>query len=93
MATNGRVVFPNRDSAEAFLRRFAPTVTRMRLQFDDLRVEPLAPGLAIAVAGSRERILMVDSSAAEFGGAVTALVRHGTSGWHRQHLHWSSPAP
>lgn len=93
MASDGGMAFANRDSAAAFLARFAPTVSRMTLQFDDLRAEPLAPGLAVVFAGYRETIETTDGTTPRFGGAMTAVVRHGDTGWRLQHLHWSSPPP
>lgn len=91
MASDGAMAFPGRDSAQLFLDDFAPTVVGMGLVWEDVRLEPLAPGLASFAIPYRERITLTDSSVAAFAGFVTGVVRRGDQGWRIQHLHWSSP--
>jgi hypothetical protein len=92
MASDGAVAFPSRDSAVAFLHGFAPTVAAMELDWRDIRITALAPGLAVIAAGYDERIIMVAGDTVAFGGYVTGVARSRDGVWRLQQLHWSSPA-
>lgn len=92
MATDGVLLFPSHDSATTFLEAFGPTTREMAIAWDSVRVELLAPGVALAETGYRESITDTAGTVSRFGGHVSMLLRRGSSGWRIRHLHWSSPA-
>jgi hypothetical protein len=92
MASDGALVFPDADSATAFVEHLARGVSAVDLEWVDLRVEPVAPGLAVVASGYRESIVDTAGVTVEFGGYMTGLARHTPDGWRLRHLHWSSPA-
>ncbi|MGD8869846.1 MAG: nuclear transport factor 2 family protein [Gemmatimonadales bacterium] len=93
MATDGRIVFPSSDSARVFVEYLSRHLSAVDLDWLDLRVEPLAPGVAALAASYRETITYTAGNDTTFGGYVTGVARHTEGGWRLQHLHWSSPVP
>jgi len=93
MASDGALVFPGNDSAVAAVEGLARTVSAMDLEWIGLRVEPVAPGLAVIASAYRETITDTAGVTIEFGGYVTGLAHHTESGWRLRNLHWSSPVP
>ena len=93
MASDGGTAFPDADSLRVFLGSFAPTVSAMTLEWGELRIEPLAPGVTAVAASYTEEITMTGGEADRFGGYVTGVVRLSAGRWQVQHLHWSSPPP
>jgi hypothetical protein len=93
MAVDGRVILPGADSATAYLRALSRTVSAIDLEWTDLRVEPLAPGIAAVAAAYRESVTDTVGSSVAFAGYMTGVARHTSNGWRLQHLHWSSPVP
>ena len=93
MASDGQAVFPSNDSAAAFVEGLTRTITAIDLEWVDLRVEPLAPGLAVIGASYRETVTDTAGVAVEFGGFMTGVARHTPEGWRLRNLHWSSPRP
>jgi hypothetical protein len=93
MASDGQVALADRAAAEAFLAGFSPTVARVELVWEDVRIEPLAPGVAVVAAAYREAIVLADGSVSRFGGYVSGVARNRGGSWALQHLHWSSPEP
>jgi len=93
MASDGALVFPNSDSAAAFVRGLSRKVSTIQLRWEDLRVTPLAPGAAVVAAAYREAITDTTGAEVAFGGYMTGVARHRAGGWRIQNLHWSSPVP
>ncbi|MDH5195931.1 MAG: hypothetical protein OEY20_01620 [Gemmatimonadota bacterium] len=93
MASDGQVVFRSSDSATVLVEGLARTVAALNLEWVELRVEPLAPGLAVVGASYRESITDTAGVIMEFGGFMTAVARHTPDGWRLRNLHWSSPIP
>lgn len=93
MASDGALVFPDRDSAVVFVRQLARTVTALDLEWSDLQIEPLAPGLAVIATAYDETITDTAGTATTFGGYMTGIVHHASKGWRIRSLHWSSPVP
>lgn len=93
MASDGKVVFPDRAAAETFLATFAQQVASMALTWENVQIEPLAPDVATVAMSYHERITMHDGTVSEFGGYVTGVARGHGGAWRLQHLHWSSPVP
>jgi hypothetical protein len=93
MASDGQAVFPSNDSAAACVEGLTRTITAIDLEWVDLRVEPLAPGLAVIGASYRETVTDTAGSTVAFGGFMTGVARHTPDGWRLRNLHWSSPVP
>lgn len=91
MASDGGLALPDRDSATVFVRRLARTVSAVDLEWLDLRVAPLAPGLAVVATAYDETITDTAGTPTAFRGYMTAVVRHTPDGWRIGNLHWSSP--
>lgn len=91
MASDGEITFPDTDSAAAFLASFARGVSGMKLTWDDVRIEPITPGVASFAAAYHESIRDTAGAVASFRGYVTGVARHTSREWRLQHLHWSSP--
>jgi hypothetical protein len=93
MASDGRLVFPSNDSATVFVQHLGDVVSAIDLEWTDLRVEPLAPGIAVVAAAYREAITDTSGATTSFGGFLTGVARHTPDGWRLRNLHWSSPVP
>jgi len=93
MASDGQMVFPSRDSATAFVRHLAETVSAIDLEWEEFRVEPLAPGLAEIATAYQETITDTAGTTSNFRGYMTAVACHTSDGWRLRSLHWSSPVP
>lgn len=91
MASDGAVTFGDADSLRTFLASFAPTVSAMTLEWGEMKIEPLAPGVTAVAASYTEEITMTDGGTDRFGGYVTGVARSSGGRWRVQHLHWSSP--
>lgn len=91
MASDGAMAFPSNDSADTFVADLAGRFASMELTWEDVRVEPVAPSLAVLAASYNESIVDTSGSELRFGGFFTALAIHTSQGWRLQNLHWSSP--
>jgi hypothetical protein len=93
MASDGELVFPDVGAAEEFLQQFAPGISSIELFWDNLRVDPLAPGTAVLAASFRE--VLTDTAGAEtpMRGYFTGVAVHTTVGWRLRDMHWSSAPP
>jgi hypothetical protein len=96
MASEGRLVFPNGGAAARAIPGLVRAIAHIELRWGDgLRVDPLAPGLAMVAAPYYE--LRVDPAGhrVEEIGFFTGLAEHRTAGWRFRDAHWSvlSPAP
>jgi hypothetical protein len=93
MAVDGQIAFPGADSVTASVRALSRTVSAIDLEWMDLRVEPLGPGVAVIAAAYQESVTDTAGSTVAFAGYMTGVARHTPDGWRLQHLHWSSPIP
>ena len=91
MASDGDLVFPSIDSATAFVQLLSGRVSAIELEWVDVRVEPLAPGIAVIGASYRESITDTAGAEITFGGFMTGVANHTAEGWRLRNLHWSSP--
>ncbi|MDQ6769609.1 MAG: hypothetical protein M3Z54_06440 [Gemmatimonadota bacterium] len=95
MAAGGRMIFPTGDSARRGLVSVRRAISRMNFEWEGpVRVEPLAPGLAIMGAPYRE--LRTDTSGRNVDerGFMTAVVSHVGPEWRLLDAHWSTiPEP
>lgn len=94
MASEGQVVFPNSDAATPVIQDLARLVKQVELTWGDgLRVDPLAPGLAVVAAPYHE--VRVDSlgERVDESGYMTGVVEDRAGRWRFRDLHWSVTSP
>jgi hypothetical protein len=94
MVSEGRLVFPNGGSAARAIPGLVRTIAHIELRWGDgLRVDALAPGLAMIAAPYYE--LRVDTAGhrVEEIGFFTGLAEHRAAGWKFRDAHWSMLAP
>ncbi|HVT40164.1 MAG TPA: hypothetical protein VHE78_14080 [Gemmatimonadaceae bacterium] len=94
MASEGRIVFPNGDAAARAIPGLVRAIAHIELRWGDgLRVDALAPGLAMLAAPYYE--LRVDTAGrrVEEIGFFTGLAEHRAVGWRLRDAHWSLLAP
>jgi hypothetical protein len=94
MAAEGRVVFPSRDAATHGIEALSRVIRHLELRWEDsVRVDPLAPGLAVLAAPYYEvRVDTAGKRVVEVG-YFTGLAEHGVDGWRLRHAHWSVVSP
>jgi hypothetical protein len=90
MAAEGRVVFPTRDAATRGIEELERVIRHIELRWeDDVRVDPLAPGLALLAAPYREVRVDTSGKRVDESGYFTGLAEHGADGWKLRDAHWS----
>lgn len=89
MASEGRLVFPSFDSATTFVHALSRTIPQIDLAWADIRVDPIAPGIAILGASYREALTPRTGRATRARGYFTGLAIHTASGWQLRDAHWS----
>lgn len=90
MASDGRLVFPNSDSAGRAIANLPRFIASITLRWEDsVRVDPLASGLAVMGASYHETRVDPDGHRLEEQGFFTAVVEHETGGWRFRNAHWS----
>ncbi len=89
------MVFPTGDSARRGLGSVQKAITRMDFEWDGpVRVEPLAPGLAIMGAPYRELRTDTSGHRVDERGFMTGVVSHVGTEWRLLDAHWSiTPEP
>jgi hypothetical protein len=93
MASDGQMLFPTKDSADILVRGLATRIPGIVLDWQDIRVEPIAPGLAVMAASYHEVVTDTAGAQTSFVGFFTGVATHTTVGWQLRNLHWSSPVP
>jgi hypothetical protein len=94
MASEGRLVFPNSDAATRAIDALTHTIAHIELRWGAaLRVDPLAPGLAILAAPYHETQIDAQRRRVEEDGFFTGLVEHRARGWQFRDAHWSVITP
>jgi hypothetical protein len=94
MAAEGRLQFPSSDSASRAIAGLARMIRSIELRWgDELRVDALAPGLAMVAAPYVE--VRVDSGGrrVQETGYFTGLAEHHAEGWRFRNAHWSLALP
>ena len=89
MASDGRLLFPDNDSADVFVGDLAGRVSRVDLQWGSLRVDPLTPDLAMLATPFHEVVIDTAGTALSFQGYFTAVAERTESGWKLRNAHWS----
>jgi hypothetical protein len=94
MAAEGRLVFPSSDSASRGIQRLTQVITHISLRWgDSLRIDPLAPGLAMVATSYHEVRVAAAGPQVEESGYFTGLAAHGPAGWQFRDAHWSVLKP
>jgi hypothetical protein len=89
MASDGRLQFPDNDSADVFVEDLAGRIRSMDLQWGELRVDPLTPSLAVLATPFHEVVTDTAGTALRFDGYFTAVAEREGAGWKLRNLHWS----
>ena len=89
MASGGKLVFPNYDSAVTFVNWFASTGRKIQLTWNDLNIDPLKSDIAVLSAIWYEVITDTSGNRMPQEGYFTGLVEHTPAGWKFRNLHWS----
>ena len=94
MAVNGTMAFKDSATAQDGTRKFAATNKHIELKWgDDLRVDPLAPGLAVVGASWHEVQIDTADHRNEMSGYFTAVAERRDGHWMFRDAHWSTAVP
>jgi hypothetical protein len=94
MVVNGKIAFANSAEVTAGLPQVAQAIKRIELKWgDDLRVDPLAPDLAVVSAPYHELQVWADGHRVEDSGYFTGVVQYLDGRWQFRNAHWSQPVP
>jgi hypothetical protein len=94
MASEGRLVFPNSDSATRAIEGLTHVLKHLDLRWgDSLRVDPLAPGLALLATPYHEVQVDARGRRVEEEGFFTGIAEHYADGWRFRNAHWSVVPP
>ena len=90
MASEGRLVFPNNDSARNFINHtLVKTISKIELQWHDIRIEPLTSDFVQVAASFHEDITDATGKKIPEDGYFTGLAHHTSTGWKLMSAHWS----
>jgi hypothetical protein len=94
MAVNGKIAFATGAEANAALQQVAAAIKQIELKWgDDLRVDPLAPDLAVVAAPYHEFQVWADSRRVEDSGYFSGVAQYRDGRWQFRDCHWSEPVP
>jgi hypothetical protein len=94
MASEGRLVFPTSASATAAIQDLTRTIRHVELQWGaDLRVDPLAPGLAVVAAPYHEIRVDATGGRVDESGFFTGTAEYRGGRWQFRNAHWSVAGP
>jgi hypothetical protein len=94
MAVNGKIAFANSAEVTAGLPQVALAIKQIELKWgDDLRVDPLAPDLAVVAAPYHELQVWADGHHVEDNGYFTGVAQYRDGRWQFRDAHWSEPVP
>lgn len=90
MASDGQLVFANNDSATNFIKNvLVKNITKIELQWKDIRIDPLTQNFADMAATFHEDITDITGKTMPYDGYFTAIAERGTQGWQLRNAHWS----
>ena len=89
MASDGRLLFPDNSTADSFIADLATQIRALDLQWKDIRIDSLAPGLALIAAAFEEGITDTAGQTQRIEGYFTAVAERTDSGWQLRSAHWS----
>jgi hypothetical protein len=94
MASEGRLVFPNRQAAAQGIEELTRTVKQIELRWgDDLRVDVLTEDLAMVASSWRENRVDREGHRVDESGFFTGLAEQRNGQWQFRNAHWSVPVP
>ena len=94
MAVNGKIAFANSAEVTAGLPQVALAIKQIELKWgDDLRVDLLAPDLAVVGASYHELQGLADGHHVEDSGYFTGVAQYRDGRWQFRNAHWSEPVP
>jgi hypothetical protein len=94
MAVNGKIAFASSAEVTAGLPQVAQAIKQIELKWgDDLRVDPLAPDLAVVGASYHELQVWADGHHVEDNGYFTGVAQYRDGRWQFRDAHWSEPVP
>ena len=94
MASEGKLVFPNRQAATQSIGELAHTIQHIELTWgDDLRIDPLTPEFAIVASSWHEVQADREGHQTTEGGFFTGLAQRQNGQWQFRNAHWSVAAP
>ena len=92
MAVNGKIAFANSAEVTTGLPQVAQAIKQIELKWsDDLRVDPLAPDLAVVGASYHELQVWADGHTVEDSGYFTGVAQYSDGRWQFRDAHWSEP--
>lgn len=90
MASAGQLVFPNNDSAKNFINnKLVNMISKIQLQWHDIRIQPLTIHLAEIGASFHEDITDSTGKTISQNGYFTGLAHQTPKGWKLLNAHWS----
>jgi hypothetical protein len=90
MAVDGHLEYADSAAATAGIQNVTRTIKQIELRWgDDLRVDPLAPGLASLGTSWHEVMVGVDGGRVEASGYFTGVAEQREGRWQFRHAHWS----
>jgi ketosteroid isomerase-like protein len=94
MAAEGRLVFPSAEAAANGIEELTRVIAHIELRWgNDVRVDPLGPGLAMVGASYTEVRADTARHRVEEAGFFTGLAEHRAAGWRLRDAHWSVVGP
>jgi len=94
MASEGKLVFPNRQAATQAIEELKRTVQHIELSWgDDLRVDLLTPDFAVVASSWHEIQIDKEGHQTTDAGFFTGLAEHRQGQWQFRNAHWSVTAP
>ena len=94
MASEGRLAFRSGADAARVIDSLPHFIAHITLTWgDSIRIDPLAPGLAVVGTAYRELRMDAAGLTIDERGYFTGVVEHQPEGWRFRDAHWSVVAP
>jgi hypothetical protein len=94
MASDGKLVFPDRPTATKMIPEVARAIPQIELRWGgDLRVDALTEDLAMVASSWHEVQVGKDGHRVEENGFFTGLAEKRNGKWQLRNAHWSSQVP
>src|SRR5690242_8124099 len=94
MASEGKLVFPNRQAARQAIGELTHTIQHIELTWrDDLRVDPLTPEFAVVASSWHEVQSDKEGRQTTEDGFFTGLAERHNGQWQFRNAHWSVAVP
>lgn len=94
MASEGKLIFPDRQAARTGIDEFTHTIQHIELTWgEDLRVDALTPEFAIVASSWHEVWSDKEGHQTTENGFFTGLAEHHNGQWQFRNAHWSVAPP